>query len=355
MEIPLGARHHAVARLGVALLAVAGLTLAACSSGTSAKAPGGGDLIKFTSAIFPGDTYVLDYVAQKKGFFTDHGLDVSYLMPASGSAAVQLLAAGQVQGWTTAPSVVYGAAEQGQPIAVAGMIKSLAPYNLIVKNNASWADANAPLDQRLKSLSGKTIGVSGLGAGTDLALRAALSSAHVPESSVNRIGVGTTLAGLGQLQGGVIDGYVEFTGSGTKLIESKLPGRIYIDLVGKDQPLPVQTLADLAVAVNTTWAKANPKGMADWLAALQQADDWVKDPANLNEAAQIVSEASYKGQYLDEVKSALGGLVGKLKDSSGFTVTRPRVDAQLSILHSLGVLKTDKVTFDSVVLPSAQG
>ena len=324
-------------------------TLAACGSSSSKTED---DLATFRSVIFPGETYALDYIADKKGFFEDHGLKVKYLSPQSGSSAVQMLAAGEVDGWSTAPSIVYNGAAQGQPIKVGGLIPSYVVYELIIPKKADWAKPNGTFDEKVQSLKGRTIGVSGLAAGTDLALLSSLNAAGMKESDVKRIGVGTTLSGLGQLKAGSIDAYVDFTGSGARLIESDGVGQRYLSMYGPDSPKQVDALSDLGLAINSDWEKKNPKLFDAWVAALNDAREWLQDSANLEEAAKIIADASYKGKNLAEVTDSLKALSGNMaRAGAGFAPPADRVDLQIDVLKKIGALKADAdITSSTVIL-----
>jgi len=332
----------------VAALALS--TLAACGSSDD-DAGGTKDLVEFKSAIFPGETYALDYIADKNGFFADHGVKVSYLSPQSGAAAVQMLAGGQINGWSTAPAIIYNAAAQGQPIKLAGLVNGYTAYEVVAGAKAKWP-VDGSFEDKVKSLKGTTIGVSGLSAGTDLSLLAALHSAGLSADDVKRIGVGTTLAGLGQLKAGKIDSYVEFTGSGARLIEKDGVGRSYLSLYGPDAPAEVDALADLGVAVNADFATKNPKAVEGWLAALDEARQWLIDPKNLDAATKIVADASYNGDNQAEVKDSLKALADNLrKTGADFKVDPARVQLQIDVLTNIGALKKGAgVTPDSVIL-----
>lgn len=310
---------------------------AACGSGSD-TGPGDG-LTTFRSVSFPGETYALDQIASEKGFFKDHGLDVSYLSPQSGSAAVQMLAAGEVDGWSTAPSIIYNAHSQGQSVGLAGLVNSFTAYEIIVASDADWTKPDGTFEEKMTSLEGKTIGVSGLAAGTDLALLSALDVVGLGENDVKRLGVGTTLSGLGQLSSGKIDAYVEFTGSGARLIADDGAGERYVGLYGDDVPEQVDVLSDLGLAINSDWAEENPDSLDAWREALGEARQWLEDPANVDEAATIVADASYEGENLEEVKEALSVLGDNLAATeSGFEADPERVNLQIEVLQEIGGL-----------------
>lgn len=325
------------------------LSLAACGSDG-----GSGDeseLAEFKSAVFPGETYALDYIADANGFFADHGVKISYLSPKSGAGAVQLIAGGQINGWSTAPSIIYNAAAQGQPVKLAGLLNGYTAYEIVADADATWT-VEGSFEEKVASLKGTTIGVSGLSAGTDLSLLAALDSADLSANDVERIGVGTTLAGLGQLTAGKVDSYVEFTGSGARLIEKNGVGKSYLPLYGPNVPAEVDALSDLGVAVNADFAAENPKVVKGWLAGLDDARKWLLDPENLDAATKIVADASYNGENQAEVKDSLKALTDNLRETAAdFEVNPARVQLQIDVLTKIGALEEDAgLTPDSVIL-----
>lgn len=93
--------------IAVAAAATAGLLLSACAGDA---APEEGGVTKITLASQPNGAGLPFYIADKEGFFTEEGLQVTVANYASGPASLAAGAAGEWQaGWLGAPPALTGA------------------------------------------------------------------------------------------------------------------------------------------------------------------------------------------------------------------------------------------------------
>jgi ABC-type nitrate/sulfonate/bicarbonate transport system substrate-binding protein len=314
-------------------------------------------LVKFPTATFLVDTYATDFVAKDKGIFEKHGLDVTFTYPPSGATAAQLLLAGEIRGWNGPMDYAIQAAAKGADLKMAGMPFPTTTDYIIVSTTGTWPAVNAPYEEKIKALKGKTIGVSGIGAGTDHMLIAVLNSVGLADSDVHRVAVGPSIGGLGQLQSGRIDAYVDFSKSGVHLIESKGAGKLYVDLAhDKDVPNAVKIGASNALIVEGKFATANPKIVEAYVAAQRDAIEFIK--AHPDEAAKIVAKHVFKGDHEDWIKDDLAGLLPGMssQNAQGLRVSKPVYANWLDLLdkQGYGVSKVPAAAYDNVVLPLAR-
>ena len=143
--------------------AVAALTFA-CVVGTgSAKAQGN----KITLAI-PGVppifSSVVTYVAQKQGFWKNHGVDVTIRPFDNGTAAARAAVAGDVDmAMSPTPPVINQISNAGVPL--------VAVYGL---ENPDWVLATTESGKSCKDIAGQAVGVDSIGGARSVALRSML-------------------------------------------------------------------------------------------------------------------------------------------------------------------------------------
>ena len=346
-----------VARMVRASASILGAVILGATTITAAAADNATSLVKFPTATFLVDTYASDFVAKDRGIFEKHGLDVTFTYPPSGATAAQLLLAGEIRGWNGPMDYAIQAAAKGADLKMAGMPFPTTTDYIIVSTKGTWPPASASYKDKIMALKGKTIGVSGIGAGTDHILIAALNSVGLSDTDVHRVGVGTSVGGLGQLESGRIDAYVDFSKSGVHLIESKGAGKLYVDLAhDKDVPQAVKIGASNALIVEGKFAKANPKIVEQYVAAQREAIEFIKE--HLDEAAKIVASHVFKGEHEDWVKDDLAGLLPGMtsQNERGLAVSKSVYANWVTLLdkQGYGVSKSPNASYDNVVLPIAR-
>jgi len=101
--------------------------------------------------------FAAGYVALKKGYFAEGGLDVEYLNSQSGPRTNQLLAAGQIVFGATAATAAPALTLAGKPAAlVFGFDRKLTYANIIVRRE----DYESGKIKTLKDLAGKRVGAT---------------------------------------------------------------------------------------------------------------------------------------------------------------------------------------------------
>lgn len=307
----------------------------------------------FTEAVFQSELYLPDFVAKAQGFDAAHCIDMHFVTPSSGSAAAQLLLAGQVQGWFTDPLIILTAASKGQDIKMAGIVVPQCSYYLLVSKNEKWPPASASFDTKMAALKGKTIGVSGIGAGTDHALLAGLAEAGISASDVHRVGIGQQQAAIGQLQAGRIDAFVSFAIAGNIEIEQQAGAQLYVNYMDPSVPASVRQIPGLGAAVQGTFASQHPDVVSEWLAASQEAHQWIQ--AHQSQAATILDQNVFKGAQpalsTQVVSQLLSGPFNSVP--AGFKVSQSEYNLATSTLQKLGIIST-LPPYGSTVISSAQ-
>jgi putative hydroxymethylpyrimidine transport system substrate-binding protein len=189
-------------RLFGALAAIFGLILAQPGFAQMPPAP---SREKLTILLdwFVNPNHAPIVLAQQRGLFAKHGLDVEIIEPADPSAPPRLIAAGQGDIAVSYQPSFTRAVKNGIPVVRAGTLIATPLNTLTVL-------ADGPI-KTLADLKGKTIGYSGSGI-QDIMLRTMLRSAGLTEKDVTLVSVNfaLTIALVSGRADAIIGGYRNF-------------------------------------------------------------------------------------------------------------------------------------------------
>jgi NitT/TauT family transport system substrate-binding protein len=277
---------------GIAMAAVAALTLAGCS-GADAGGGGANGTIKVVSA--PNVFLAALYVARDDGLFAKEGLTAEIVQVESGNDSIAALASGDAQFADVGFEDLVEMRGQGDDsIVLVHDILDRVTLTLVMRKEVAESkqvNDQSPLEDRLRALRGLKIGITSPGAPTDTYMRYYLRSVGLnPDRDVEIIPVGGASSLLAALKNGQIDAYhlspptpyiAAEQGFGTVLIDGPQGGVPDLD-----------NFAYTAWAAPRQWAEGN----ADKVTAFSRA---------LNAATQKVKSdpEAVVGQILDDIGS----------------------------------------------------
>lgn len=247
------------------LLASCGLLLAGSAAAQ--------DKVKVKFGVLTTASQAAFYVGAKKGIFAKHGFDVEVLPLATGVQANQALAAGQAD-WSGGgvESTVVAWATSLPFKAYSMYAKGGDSYGILVRTESGIASA--------KDLKGKKIAVP-QGTAPAQGLNQILKDAGLPRDAVAR--VNANYGNMGQmLVAGSVDAMAGLEPFLT-LTSEKMEGKSSLLMrMGK------YVQGGGLFLISDKWAAANPTKVADAVAALWEAQQWVRQ--NQKEAAAIEAE-----------------------------------------------------------------
>ena len=162
MAVPIARRRRALLAAGAAgaITAIGGGLLAPHSAHAQGKL---GKAMYGQGSIDP--IFTAGYVALKKGFFAEGGLEVEYLNSQSGPRTNQMLAAGQILFGATAATAAPALTVAGKPAAlVFGFDRRMTYANVLVRKE----DYESGKFKSLKDLAGQRVGATQHGSVTAL-------------------------------------------------------------------------------------------------------------------------------------------------------------------------------------------
>ncbi len=350
--------HPARRRAAVAVAAVlaVGITLAGCSSSSpsptassSGKTASAAQKVSITS--FTGSFASLSvYVANRKGFFTAHGIDPSFVNVSSGSAAMQAMLSGSADMANVAIFEALTAVSKGEGVKYVVGAATGAIGELVVGKNVKLPHESDGFPAVLQDLKGMKIGVSSKGSATYYALTYALQQAGLnPEKDVTIVPAGTLAAQLTAVQSGQLAAFVSQEPE-TTLATSTGDGRaVFYFYQGKRPPL-LQSLITNGIATTNEFASSDPQAVQGVHEAIAEADSYIRglDATTAKQLAQLVSP-DFPGTSVPVLTQA----IEHYQDLFSGTMSKAGVNAANTLLIDNGILKTP-VPYSDVVASEAQ-
>ncbi len=257
------------------------------------------------------------YVAIEKGYFEAEGLKADPVFAQSNSAVIQQLAVGAINFSTNSGLVdPVRAIEKGAPIALLRIEVQIPPYALLSK----------PGIKKLSELKGKLISLGGAKDITRIFVERMLEPNGVKPGEFDMTFAGATSARFAALQAGAVDAAILTPPFN---FHAQSAGFNYLGNAVDFTDMPFA-----GIAVNTNWAKANQPVTEKVVRIYTKAIAWLYDPANRDEAIQILMKVSKLKQ--DDVERAYDYLIkGKYFEPTG-KISKLRMNKLLDALKSLG-------------------
>jgi putative hydroxymethylpyrimidine transport system substrate-binding protein len=266
-------------RLRIPAIALAVLTLAVALTACGAKSEEGGaerEGLSLTLDFYPNPDHAGIYMAQKRGYFEEAGLDVSIAAPSDPAAPVKQVAAGRTDLAITYEPEVALAHDQGLDVVAVGALVNRPLTSLI------WLRESGI--KGVADLKGKTIATAGIPY-QDAFLKTILGRAHLTPEDVKSVNVGFGL--IPALAGGsaqaMLGGYSNVEGVDLRE-RGKAPVVTPVDQLG------VPTYDELVFVANREKLEEDPEKFRLFLAALQRGTEAAAE--NPGEATTAITEAN---------------------------------------------------------------
>ena len=316
-------RHLAAKTMGA--LAIGALALTACTTPTGTPTSNGTEApqelttVKTVTMSVSG-THWREIVAQAKGFFKDEGLDIEETV-ANPQISVDAVISGDVQIGFSDTAKSIQATEKGADLEIvaSGMDK------------ANYAFVGGIGINSIQDLKGKTIAAAGA---TDVYTQVIfdiLKNAGVDPSEVNFTYGQNSNDRAAALQGGAIQGALipppadhRLEAAGLKILARTA------DLV------PFLSLS--STVVQKSWAADHGDIIKKYIKAIAKATDWLYDPANKDEAIQILADATKSS--VEDSTSAYDDYITAKAFNVGACVQSDAVKVLLEKMSGLGLLDT---------------
>lgn len=235
-------------------------------------------------SVVPSTSAVVLFVAKEQGYFEREGLSVKITEFASGAEAERAMVSGAVDMGGGGVGSTLLMANQGIKAKNIVLFQKKPIFTLVASNKLEAKAGD------LKSIKGKTLGVSSPGSLTDLFLRIALRDAGLdPDRDVTIVATGGLNSHLPALQAGRVDAQMTWEPATVTITKKEKAGWVLLDLRGDDVPPSLQNLLG---------------------SSLQATDKWLANPVNF-EKAKAAARAVAKADLAIKANPEL--MLGSLK------------------------------------------
>ena len=226
------------------------------------------------------------HVAVEKGFFQQQGLEVELLPANSSSAAIAALIGGSMDVIETAADLVMANIDKGIDLKFLAGNESTNYVTLVVGNHVPLPTGDRSHGAIMRHLAGYRIGVNAIGSTVYLAAVLMLEDAGLSAEDVDFVATGSAATTLSAWQAGAVDAQMTFAPV-PELLETLGVARPVLVLADDGPPaLRYRGLFGGWVA-SGEFVKRDPARAEAFIAALCDAIDWIREPANHEEMLDL--------------------------------------------------------------------
>ena len=308
-------------------------TLAACGGDTSndAAANGEGEELTQMSVIVAPIHFEPAYIADRMGFFEDHGLDVDVRPGADAQANFAQALSGDVDIVTTSWTVMVTSNSEGVPVKTVAGNGYLAPD---AQGSGVFVKPDSGIDS-IADLEGKTLGVQGVRSGSDLAVLLAAEDEGIDPESITQVAI--PFSGMqAALESGQVDAVMAVDPFASQIESAGMEN------LGNMQAKYTPNVNSTVWAATDEWLAENSELAEKFVAAMEDAVEYYDDPANLDEVRGITAEISQTD--IEKVRKDLPAIK--------MSITEEAASDNLADLNRLGYI-TKEVTFEDAVWEGA--
>ena len=229
------------------------------------------------------------YVAQAFKLFEKHGIQAD-LIYGTGIQVTNIMVGGSAD--FGAFAVEHGIAIIGkaQDVRLLVVNQSLPPYGLIVRADVPTPNADRPYPEMLKDMKGLKLGITTIGAATDLTLRYLLHQVGIEPSDVKIIPAGAPSAQIAGLKNGLIDGALSGEPTQSEAIYRLKIAKMVLDIQGGQGPEVFRDYAYNGVWTTGAYLQKYPERARAVVAAVVDAETMINDPAHTDEVVKVAAD-----------------------------------------------------------------
>ncbi len=230
----------------------------------------------------PSFTQLYAKVMVNRGFLSDRGVDGQFVACHSGPAQAAALVSGQVDIALNTPDNMLGIRNADFDVVMFAQIVDTHFFDIVVSNNFGEIDCvQGDWECTMAALTGTRVGVVARGAAAEQIARQLLESAGFDPDDSTYIATGLAGTTLAALSSEEVDWAITFE-PGLSRAELDDIGYAPFRLRAGDFPTELDWPSAVMITARSYW-DANPNTVLHYRAALLEAIEWMRDPANRDE------------------------------------------------------------------------
>jgi len=226
------------------------------------------------------------YVAKQLKLFEKHGIDAE-LLYGTGIQVTNIMVGGSADFGAFAVEHGIIVVGKGQDVRLLVLDQTLPPFGVIVRNDVPTPHAGARYPEMLRDLNGLKLGITTIGASTDVTLRYLLHEVGIEPSDVQIVPVGAASAQIAGLKNKLIDGALSAEPAQSEAVYGLKIAKLVLDIQGGEGPSLFRDYAYNGVWTTGAYLKAHPDRAHAVVASIVEAEQLINDPAHFDEVAQV--------------------------------------------------------------------
>lgn len=226
------------------------------------------------------------YVAKAFKLFEKHGVEAE-LIYGTGIQVTNIMVGGSADFGAFAVEHGITIIGKGQDVRLLVVNQTLPPYGLIVRNDVPTPNAGKPYPEMLKDLKGLKLGITTIGASTDITLRFLLHQVGIEPNDVKIIPVGAAGPQVAGLKNGLIDGALSAEPAQSEAVDGLKIAKLILDIQGGQGPEIFRDYAYNGVWTTGAYLKKYPERAHAVVDAIVEAETMINDPTHADEVAQV--------------------------------------------------------------------
>ena len=265
------------------------------------------------------------HVANDQGFFRRQGLQVALLPANSSSAAIAALIGGSMDVVESAPDLVMANVDKGIGLKYLLGNEGSNYVTLVVGNQLPLPDGLSRTEL-MRGLAGRRIGVNAIGATLHLAALLMLEEAGLAAEDVDFVATGSAATTLSAWRAGAVDAQMTFAPV-PELLESLGLARPVL-VLADDGPAPLRYRGLYSGWVTSNaFLERDPARADAFIAAMREAIDWLRDPANHREVLALTQRhAPVAALSTEENIEVMDRMVRNYRRFWGYEISRQAID-----------------------------
>ena len=297
---------------------------------------------------------LVPWVADAKGIFKKHCLDVKLIPLVGGPVSVTALVNGTLEYANGAMDGPMRVRVRGVDIRVTANMYAANWAVLVARNGLAMPNLKDGYPAMMKDLVGKKIGVTALAATTEAYMKSAFEGAGLSVDSATYVAVGGVTTAVPALKGEVVDAAMMF-GTGPELAEALGVGKIVLDFRKDVGPATVRALrgATLSWQAYGPYVDKNQDAVAAFTNANNEAIAWIQNPQNRTELYKIIGDRMPLPDTVPNREETLKRIVDVHASLLAPHVPRSSVDGYNKYLISLKQL-TAPIPYEEIIWKTAR-